>query len=71
MKPPYMEAARWAIAGVHGLYTGQWLTRSEAIDAHVQALGRSWTYCRKKGDRAVKVQIRWAALRQGAREGAG
>lgn len=55
----YMESARWAIVGVHGLYTGQWLTRRDAIEAHTEALGVTWAYCRKKGDRAVPIQIRW------------
>jgi hypothetical protein len=47
----------WAIIGVHGLYTGWWFLRKDAIDAHKKALGKSWDYCKKKGDRAVMIEI--------------
>lgn len=47
----------WAITGVHGLYTGWWLTRKEAIKHHTMNLGETWEYCRSKGDRAVKIEI--------------
>lgn len=63
---------RWAIVGEVGLYTGQWLTRKDAISEHVEirygipksysrGLSTSqlelWAKCRAKGDRAVKVSI--------------
>jgi hypothetical protein len=47
----------WAIYGEHGLYTGWEFTRTEAIQNHCKALGKDWRYCRRKGDRAVKVEI--------------
>lgn len=61
---------RWAIVGVHGLYVGQCLRRRDAIDEHVRARfvvpsdrfpteKKAWAYCRKKGDRAVKISIVW------------
>lgn len=63
---------RWAILSDHGLYTGQYLTRRDAIADHVwhlrDGLSRfapldksqieAWQHCQKKGDRAVKVLIR-------------
>lgn len=54
----------WAIAGVWDdgkpfLYTGTWLTRKDAIAAHVAAKGRTWKQCRKDDDRAVKVTLTW------------
>ena len=68
-----META-WAIIGVHGLYSGTWRTRVEAIGAHLKAVvpmgqavnwgaltpdaRREWRYRQRKGDRAVKVEIR-------------
>ena len=30
---------RWVIVGMHGLYTGQWLTRKDAIREHCEAKG--------------------------------
>jgi hypothetical protein len=48
---------RWVIVGVHGLYTGQWFTRKEAIFHHCRDLNKSWEYCKKKGDRTVKATI--------------
>ena len=47
----------WAITGVHGLYTGWWFTRKEAIENHTMSLGDTWGRCRRKGDRAVKIEI--------------
>ncbi len=47
----------WAISGVHGLYYGTYPTRREAIDTHCAVLGKSWAYCRAKGDRAVRVTV--------------
>ena len=60
-----VEATMWAIVGAHGLYAGTWLTRREAINAHVQmlcgpplAMATDWQRCKRKGDRAVKVRVR-------------
>lgn len=47
----------WAIVGNCGIYIGWWLTRREAIKQHTTDLGKSWSKCRSKGDRAVKIQI--------------
>ncbi len=47
----------WAIVGNYGLYTGWWFTRKEAIADHCQTLGKTWQECRRKNDRAVKVEI--------------
>ncbi|MDW0189347.1 MAG: hypothetical protein QOA70_06815 [Nitrososphaeraceae archaeon] len=47
----------WAIDGDFGLYTGWWLTRSEAIKYHTSSLGKTWAQCRAKGDRVVKIEI--------------
>jgi hypothetical protein len=52
-----MKQKGWAIIGSYGLYTGWWFTRSEAIKYHCRALGKTWHYCKKKGDRAVKIEI--------------
>lgn len=66
----------WAIAGEHGLYIGWQFTRGEAIAEHVNAkLGTTtrafggltprqsaeWKRCRRKGDRAIRVAIRYPA----------
>jgi hypothetical protein len=32
-------------------------TRKEMIEKHRAALGQTWDYCRKRGDRAVKVWV--------------
>ena len=57
---------RWVIVGEVGLYTGAELTKREAITNHVEALyvcpqrisrDEAWKLCRKKGDRAIKVDI--------------
>jgi hypothetical protein len=50
---------RWVIIGNCGLYTGQWLTRRDAIEQHCREIDYSWEACRKKGDRAVKATIIW------------
>ena len=47
----------WAIIGTCGLYTGTWLYRRDAIEEHCEALGKNWKYCRRKGDKAVKVSL--------------
>ena len=47
----------WAITGVHGLYVGTWYTRKEAVSFHIRAKGKDWGYCRKLGDRAIKVKV--------------
>ena len=47
----------WAITGKHGLYTGTWFRRIEAIIAHSDALGKSWKKCYRDGDRAIKVKV--------------
>ncbi len=67
------QYTRWAITGECGLYTGQYLTRREAIADHVWHLDRPvsrfagstldpgqlkiWRRCQARGDRAVKVSI--------------
>lgn len=33
-----IDEVRWGIVGVNGLYTGQWLTRRDAIAGHTAAL---------------------------------
>lgn len=48
----------WAITGSLGIYLGLDWTRREAIKDHCTKLGRTWAYCRKKGDRAVLVRVR-------------
>lgn len=53
-----MKAEGWAIKGVYGFYMGWWQTREEAMRAHCRDLAESWGYCRKKGDRAVRVCIK-------------
>jgi hypothetical protein len=53
-----MKTEGWAIYGTCGFYTGWWHTRAEAMYAHCQALDKGWAYCRKKGDRAVRVSIK-------------
>ena len=62
----------WAIHGVHGLYTDTAHTRTEMIARHVNQLfiipsprfpteKQAWAYCKKKGDKAVKVEIKYTA----------
>lgn len=57
---------RWAIVGPDNLYTGQWLTRKDAIRQHCEAyvgcytsdnLKDIWKARRRLGDRAVKVRV--------------
>lgn len=52
-----MTQKGWAICGVYGLYTGWWFTRKNAIHQHCEETGKTWKECRKRGDRAVKVEI--------------
>lgn len=51
------KTTMWAIAGIRGLYTGTWHLRKDAITYHCEALEKSWEYCKKKGDKAVRVII--------------
>jgi hypothetical protein len=63
---------RWVIVGNAGLYTGQWLTRRDAIEAHAghyyaqwpgqpraEWIADQWKRRRKNGDRCVKATITW------------
>lgn len=51
----------WAIAyrkrGSWGFYTGTWLTRKDAIAAHINGSRHDWRWHVRKGDRAVKVTL--------------
>lgn len=53
----------WAIRGASRssgepyLYYGTFSTRTAAIRAHTEALGKTWRECRAKGDRAVRVKV--------------
>lgn len=48
----------WAIAyRDHGLYSGMWFTRKDAIREHIRDKGKSWRECKRSGDRAVKVNV--------------
>ncbi len=47
----------WIIIGWCGIYTDTALTRNEMIAKHTSALGKSWAYCRRQGDRAIKAMI--------------
>lgn len=49
----------WAIVGEHGLYAGWFHTKGDAIKEHCESLGKDWKYCRGKGDRAVKIEIKF------------
>jgi hypothetical protein len=60
----------WAVVGPYGLYTGWWMTRRAAIEAHVsgKVLGPGsdpervpdvWKLCKREGDRAVRVAIKY------------
>lgn len=58
------SATMWAITGLYNvgepetfLYCGTWLTRSAAIEQHTTEIGKSWSYCRSRGDRAVRVKM--------------
>jgi hypothetical protein len=73
MKRRVLTEKGWAIAGPYGLYTGWWTTRKAAIKAHARdhvlwAAGSAgytmlevWKMCKKEGDRAVRVSIRYEA----------
>jgi hypothetical protein len=50
----YEQGKKW-----RGLYTGQWLTRANAIADHTAEKGKTWRECRRDGDRAVKATIMW------------
>jgi len=52
-----MTQTGWAIKGEFGIYTGWWFTRSEAIEAHCEALGRTWLYCKRKGDKTIRIKV--------------
>jgi len=67
----YVETM-WAIHGACGLYTGTWFRRKEAIREHVNAKfiipsprfsseKQAWNFCKKNGDKAVKVEITYVA----------
>lgn len=52
----------WAIVGKYGLYVGTWLRRKDAILDHckakqVEATKEAWLICRRRGDRALKVEV--------------
>lgn len=47
----------WAIYGKGGLYVDWKFTRQDIINWHCQCLNKTWEECRKKGDRAIKVEI--------------
>lgn len=53
------EQKGWAVVGVYGLYIGWNFTRREAIEHHTKLLGKSWEYCKKKGDKCIKVVIHY------------
>lgn len=53
---------RWVIGyrqpcSFSGLYVGQWLTRKDAIAAHIEAKGKDWKERRRRGDYATKATI--------------
>ena len=50
----------WIIVGVNGAYTGTWHAKKDAIADHTSALGKTWAYCKAKGDKAVKATISWS-----------
>jgi len=53
-----MKQVGWAIKGTYGIYVGWRLTRKEMIENHIKDTGRTWDYCRRKGDRAIKIIIK-------------
>jgi hypothetical protein len=59
MKPIIKEETMWAVYGGHGLYSASnSLTRSQAIQRHLQDLGSCrWEDRKKLGDRVIKVII--------------
>lgn len=49
----------WTITGKYGFYWDSFSrTRKAAIEGHAAALGRTWVYCRAKGDRCIKTELR-------------
>jgi len=48
----------YAIKGKFGFYVGWWHLRRDAIEGHTSSLGVDWEYCKKKGDRCVKIEIK-------------
>lgn len=64
-----MTAEMWAITGDCRMslsanarpgrffYTGTYMTRRDAIDYHCRDLGAKWADRRRRGDRAVRVQV--------------
>lgn len=48
----------WFIRGIHGLYTGGHFNRQDAIKCHCDALGKSWHYCKEKGDTVIKCEVK-------------
>ena len=60
----------WAIVGKHGLYLGTATTRKGMVREHVNSLyiiptdkwpdiQTAWKDCRKKGDKAIRVNIEY------------
>jgi len=50
----------WAIWNKQfGFYIGTWLSREEAIHYHVEnkTAGATWEFCKKRGDRCIRVEI--------------
>lgn len=47
----------FAIKSEHGLYTGWWLMKRDAIKEHSELFEESWVERRKKGDRCVRIEI--------------
>lgn len=55
----------WAITGLYAIgephtffYTGTWLSRGSAIKEHSADKGVKWGTCYRRGDRAVRVEVR-------------
>jgi hypothetical protein len=50
----------WAIYNPSfGFYIGTWLSRQEAIHYHVEnkTKNATWEFCKKRGDRCIRVEI--------------
>ena len=59
----------WAIKSKNfGFYYGTFPYRHDAIAYHEKWTGHSWKYCRAKGDRAVKVELKEIAYPSKERE---
>ena len=58
MKRKARKWKMWAIIGVYGPYTGTSFTRRDAVASHCADLGKTWEYCRRKGDRPNRIEIR-------------